>query len=53
MRRLAQIGLLACFSTLAGAALAFDNGQYENVPADIRAWSAKPWCGMCATAAPS
>jgi len=22
----------------AGAALAFDNGQYENVPADIRAW---------------
>ena len=23
---------------LASAALAFDNGQYENVPADIRAW---------------
>jgi hypothetical protein len=21
-----------------GAAYAFDNGQYENVPADIRAW---------------
>jgi len=38
MRRFAQIGLLACFSVLAGAALAFDNGQYENVPADIRTW---------------
>src|SRR6478752_1997299 len=38
MRRFAQIGLLACFSALAGAAVAFDNGQYENVPADIRAW---------------
>jgi hypothetical protein len=38
MRRFAQIGLLACSSALAGAALAFDNGQYENVPADIRAW---------------
>jgi len=23
---------------LAGAALAFDNGQYDNVPPDIRAW---------------
>src|SRR6266516_8048575 len=34
----AKIGLLACCSVLAGAALAFDNGQYENVPADIRAW---------------
>jgi hypothetical protein len=38
MRRLAQIALLACCCALAGAALAFDNGQYENVPADIRAW---------------
>ena len=38
MRRLAQLVLLACLCALAGAALAFDNGQYENVPADIRAW---------------
>jgi len=38
MRKFAQISLLACCSVLAGAALAFDNGQYENVPADIRAW---------------
>jgi hypothetical protein len=38
MRRFAQIALLACLSALAGAALAFDNGQYENVPPDIRAW---------------
>jgi hypothetical protein len=39
MRRFAQIGLLACMSALASvAALAFDNGQYEDVPADIRAW---------------
>ena len=37
MRRFAQIVLLACLSALAGAAFAFDNGQYENVPADIRA----------------
>lgn len=37
-RRFAQIGLLACLSALASAALAFDNGQYDNVPADIRAW---------------
>jgi hypothetical protein len=30
--------LLACLSALAPAAFAFDNGQYENAPADIRAW---------------
>jgi hypothetical protein len=38
MRRFAQIAVLVCLSALAGAALAFDNGQYENVPPDIRAW---------------
>jgi hypothetical protein len=38
MRRFAQITLLACCAALANAAFAFDNGQYENVPADIRAW---------------
>ena len=38
MRRFAQIALLACLSALASTALAFDHGQYENVPADIRAW---------------
>jgi hypothetical protein len=38
MRRFAQITLLACASALGSAALAFDNGQYDNVPPDIRAW---------------
>jgi hypothetical protein len=38
MRRFVQIALLACCCALAGAAFAFDNGQYDNVPADIRAW---------------
>ena len=38
MRRLAQVVLLACVSALTSAALAFDNGQYDNVPPDIRAW---------------
>jgi hypothetical protein len=38
MRRFAQITLLACASGLGSAALAFDNGQYNNVPPDIRAW---------------
>jgi hypothetical protein len=38
MRRLAHIVLLACLSALGNAAIAFDNGQYENVPPDIRAW---------------
>ena len=36
--KFAQIVLLACLSALTSAALAFDNGQYENVPPDIRAW---------------
>jgi hypothetical protein len=30
--------VLTCLSALAGVALAFDNGQYENLPADVRAW---------------
>jgi hypothetical protein len=38
MRRSAQIVLLACLPALASAAFAFDNGQYEHVPPDIRAW---------------
>ena len=38
MRRFAQIALLVSSCALASAALAFDNGQFENVPADIRAW---------------
>ena len=38
MRRLAHFVLLACLSVLASAALAFDNGQYDNVAPDIRAW---------------
>ena len=38
MRRIASIGLLAGMIALTGAALAFDNGQYDNVPPDIRAW---------------
>ena len=38
MRRLAQFALLACLSVLASAAIAFDNGQYDNVAPDIRAW---------------
>lgn len=38
MRRLAHIALLAYLSALATAAFAFDNGQYEDVPPDIRAW---------------
>lgn len=38
MRRLAEVALLAIVSTLTGTALAFDNGQYDNVPPDIRAW---------------
>ncbi len=36
MRRFAPIALLMGLS--ASAALAFDDGQYQNVPADIRAW---------------
>ena len=38
MRRLAYAAVAAWLSMLAGAALAFDNGQYDNVPSDIRAW---------------
>ena len=38
MRKFAQIALLACLLALARVALAFDSGQYENVPADVRAW---------------
>jgi hypothetical protein len=38
MRGFARVALLACMSALTSAALAFDNGQYDNVPADIRAW---------------
>ena len=38
MRRLLQILLLATTAALASTALAFDNGQYDDIPADIRAW---------------
>jgi hypothetical protein len=38
MRRIALVALLAGMIALTGAALAFDNGQYGNVPPDIRAW---------------
>jgi hypothetical protein len=38
MRRLLQVLLLMVMGALASAALAFDNGQYDDVPADIRAW---------------
>jgi hypothetical protein len=38
MRQLAWAALLACVSGLSSAALGFDNGQYDNVPPDIRAW---------------
>ena len=38
MRKLALFALLAAMPALASAALAFDNGQYDNVAPDIRAW---------------
>ena len=38
MRRLTHVAVLAWLAMMAGAALAFDNGQYDNVPPDIRAW---------------
>jgi hypothetical protein len=38
MRKLAQIVLLSITWATPGAALAFDNGQYDDIPADIRAW---------------
>jgi hypothetical protein len=37
MRRLLQV-LSLMVTALGGAALAFDTGQYEEMPADIRAW---------------
>ena len=38
MRRLMQVALLVLVSTLTTTALAFDTGQYDNVPPDIHAW---------------
>jgi hypothetical protein len=38
MQRFAQAALLAGLLALAGASYAFDNGQYDHVPPDIRAW---------------
>jgi hypothetical protein len=38
MRKLTQVLVAACVALLASAALAFDNGQYNDVPPDIRAW---------------
>ena len=38
MRRLAPVALLACLPVLASTALAFDNGQFEHVAPDVRAW---------------
>jgi hypothetical protein len=38
MRRRRLIALIACVAAVAGAAHALDRGQYEHVPADIRAW---------------
>ncbi|WOH83623.1 hypothetical protein RX327_11070 [Bradyrhizobium sp. BEA-2-5] len=38
MRRLTHVAVLAWLAMMAGAALAFDNGQYDHVPPDIRAW---------------
>lgn len=38
MRPLARAVLLVFVCTLTGTALAFDNGQYDNVSPDIRAW---------------
>jgi hypothetical protein len=38
MRRHARFAWLAVYAALAGTAFAFDNGQYENVPPDIRTW---------------
>jgi hypothetical protein len=41
MRRCRLIALIAGVIALTSAAHAFDRGQYENVPADIRAWFQK------------
>jgi hypothetical protein len=38
MRRCWPIVLTAVAAALASAAHTFDRGQYENVPADVRAW---------------
>lgn len=38
MRKGATVALLVCIFALAHAAFAFDNGQFDNVPPDIRAW---------------
>jgi hypothetical protein len=38
MRWMARAALLACILMLVRAAFAFDNGQFDNVPPDIRAW---------------
>jgi hypothetical protein len=38
LRRLAQVTVLASVSALTSAAPAFDNGQYDSVSPDIRAW---------------
>lgn len=38
MRRLVLGFVLAASAALTSAALAFDNGQYNDVPPDIRAW---------------
>jgi hypothetical protein len=38
MRGNVQVALLTCICTLTSAALAFDNGQYDGVSPDIRAW---------------
>jgi hypothetical protein len=38
MRRLLQVSLPAVMAGLASTALAFDNGQYDDVSPDIRNW---------------
>jgi hypothetical protein len=38
MRTLLQVLPLAMTAALTSAAVAFDNGRYDDMPADIRAW---------------
>jgi hypothetical protein len=38
MRGIGQTALLACVCALSGTAIAFDDGQYDSVSPDIRAW---------------
>lgn len=38
MRGIGRAALLACVCALSGTAVAFDNGQYDSVSPDIRAW---------------